>query len=281
MSSQTQSLVVIGDIDKLIESIAPSGDALQKKSKALALAKQIVAQPENDAENQTALNAAAGVKGFLNELDEEKKRAKDPFDKAGKKILKVIKELTEEPEAEYKRITGLVGNYQLALQVKIDAERRALEIERARVEQERLRVEAEARKLREDAEKARIAAEQATTAAAKKKAAAELERIKAAEVEQEFAAAEVKEAQAEVENTVIEDAKLKGGAGRSDYDIELTDAAAFFSVHPNFCKVELIKTPLKAWLDVHWDGKSEISGIKVTKKYTIAVKGVATALALK
>lgn len=281
MSNTTMSLVTIGEIDKLIESIAASGEALQKKAKALALAKPITETPVDDATCQTALNAAAGVKGFLTECDREKKTAKGPLDRAGKKVLAVIEDLTAEPQKEYNRITKLVGDYQQAVQAKIAEERRKLEAERARVEVERRKLAEEAQALRESEEKARKAAAEATTKAAKAAAAKALAAIEEAKVEQEFAAADIAEAQTAVENTVIEDATMKGAAGRHDYDIEETNLSEFFAAFPQFCDITLKKTPFKEWLKIQWDGKSAIPGVKVTPKFTVAVKGVDTGLVIK
>lgn len=265
----SNALIAIGEIDKIIASIAPSEEAIKIRDRVLEPAAKVV-QVTNAEELDRATLVGGTLQGFLTTVDAERKKAKSPADKIGEAIDQVASQLSADAALHKARIGRLVAKYHADQQAKIAEERARLRAEQQALEDARQKLAKEKAELAAREEAARKAADPV-----------ELEKIEDAKLEAEFEAANIAERQEIATRTVIEDEPLKGGAVRGDFDIEVEDEKAFYEKFPQFCTIAVKKKELKAWAKLEWDGKSPTPGVKITPKHTTAFRGINPALTLK
>lgn len=261
MSTTTELLLVTG-IDSA--SITAAEDAIQRRDTLLANARRGTSVRTADGA-QRAAEIMRDIKSFTGLIEATRKEVKAPVLDIGKKIDAVSASLTLDLQAEYDRISRLLGAYQAE-------ERRKQEeaAQRAREEEQRLIREAQEKQRAIDEEAQRKAAELEAKAAnarteanaAKYQAEADAVRAKA---EQDQRAAADKTADAIVETRVsVETASAPrptGLAVRGEIKFEVTNIQALYDAAPAFVILEPNNAAIKAALKAMPEGQS-LPGVK-------------------
>ncbi len=257
MSTATTELLLVTGIDSA--SITAAEDAIQRRDTLLASARRGTSVRTADGA-QRAAEIMREIKAFTGLIEATRKEVKAPVLEIGKKIDSVSNTLTADLQAEYDRISRLLGAYQAE-------ERRKQEeaAQRAREEEQRLLEEAAAKQRAIDEEAQRKAEEleaKAAKARTDEKAAqyqAEADTIRA-NAEQAQRAVADKTADAIVDTRVSVEtaaaARPSGLAVRGEIKFEVTNIQALYEAAPAFVILTPNNAALKAALKALPEGQS-------------------------
>jgi hypothetical protein len=182
---------------------------------------------------EQAGNALKNLKAFSRDIDDKRTEVKRPIIALGKAIESLAAELTEAVEAEAKRISRLLGDYQLEVQRKQrEAEEEARKKEQAILEEQQ--------------RKAQAAIDSGRNVEGK------LEKIEAQTFE--------KVALVRAEAAAPVAPKIAGVATRQEVKFEVTDLAELYKARPELVKLEANTAAIKAVLKAN--PKLQLPGLR-------------------
>lgn len=216
-TADTKALIIAPDIPGLPSATQRALDRRDELVLAAATVKAVT-DPTTAEQAGTALK---NLKAFSREIEDTRSEVKKPVLLIGKQIDALAAELTTAVEAEAKRISRLLGNYQLEVQRKQqDAERKARE------EEQRI--------LEEQNRKAQAAIDSGRNVEGK------LENIEAQTFE--------KVALVRAEAAAPVAPKIAGVATRTEVKFEVTDIAALYKARPELVSLTPVTAAIKAVL---------------------------------
>lgn len=275
----TLEVVPITGVPKqAIEAFQPSAIDRAKQERDRLLGKCSTITEVKTAEQLAfAAKGLKALKGFSREIEETRQAVKAPVNDLGKRIDAVADTLTFSVEAEAKRLSALVGAYQLEQnRIAEEARREAWKKEqelRQKADQEQR--EREAKALAEE-EELRKKAEAAKTPAAKAKLEAKLEQTQQANLKEDLKAQEATAvAVVEVRGAALEipqARKPSGIATQNELKFEVEDAAALYKAHPLLVSLVPQKALIKAALKNLRPGET-LPGVKHWEEAKAIVRG--------
>ena len=214
MSTESETLDVLTITPAMgVVAVSAKEAAIERRNDLLTQARAITSVADRfDAD--CAIAVQRDLKAFADGIEAARVLAKEPYLTTGRDIDALAKELKAEIENEGKRVSRLVGAFELA--------------ERNRAEDERRKAEAEA---------ARIAAEASRAAA---EAAAKERTLEAKEraADNVFAVAQTKIVEVRQAAANAVPSRPSGVSVRQYPKYEVTDIRALYAAHPDYCNIE-------------------------------------------
>lgn len=242
-------------------TVTLSQEATQERQLALETA-ALIDQPITTVEAQRiASQCALALKQWGDALENTREVVKRPFLDACKLIDRTAKDERAATDAEAKRLNGLVRDYALEQERKIQAEI----FEREKARNEALRIERD-RIAAIEAEKERVK-NQEIPQAEREAAAKSLEDLEGQQEEAEFA----KDFEGQDVFIQPKPIKLEGAKLKAKLVFEVTDIHALYQAYPHVVRLEVSKSTLDMLiLGLGLERANEIPGI-IVRKETSAV----------
>ena len=271
--------------------LAPT--AKQVKTEALKKAEAIT-QVEDEFDQENATIALSELQTLIRGVEETRKELKAPLLKEGKKLDALASSFSLELIQAETRLKNVLGVYRERIRraaAEAEAKRQA---ELARIAREQAeaqaRLEAEARRI-EEARKEAIRAEQQRAAAAAAAARTETERLEAERIAKENRAraeaearalaerlnaearrqTELAEQQAKQVQAAVPPAPIKsdGLVESNRWTFEVLNADEVYKAHPEWCKVEVRRTPVNEAID---KGLRECPGLRIFEDFSVTTR---------
>lgn len=234
-----------------IPGITLAGDSSERRALVLADASEVEAV-ESAEQQAVAVGVCRNIKALVNSVESARKVVKKPVLDLGKAIDRVAEEYTAQLEAEYGRITKLVGGFQ--------------EAEAKRVAEEQAKRDRELAELRAKEEAARLAAEAANAALAKPDATeADLNKAVAAEQAVTATGSQFTNAVLAPPPSAIRE---EGMAVRRPMRFEVTDIHALYRHNPNLVRLE----PNRSAINEILVPGVEIPGLRAWQESAISIR---------